>query len=162
MDDFSEFYAAQFHPLTTQLLAYTGDLATAQDLVQEAFSRAVPRWNRLRSYDDPAAWVRRVAFNLAKSGWRRQRLSRRQRARDGDQEEYAPGPSPDRVALIRALSTLPDNHRRVVVLHYLADMTITDIAAMENTPPGTVKSWLHRGRTALATALTDPKEARNV
>jgi RNA polymerase sigma-70 factor (ECF subfamily) len=162
LDDFSEFYAAQFHPLTTQLLAHTGDLATAQDLVQEAFSRAVPRWSRLRGYDDPAAWVRRVAFNLAKSRWRRQRLTRRRSAQGRDRDEYVAGPGPDRVALVRALSTLPENRRRAVVLHYLAGLTVVEIADMENTSSGTVKSWLHRGRAALADRLRDSREANHV
>jgi len=160
VDDFAEFYAAQFRPLTLQLLAYTGDPALAQDLVQEAFSRAVPRWNRVRAYDDPAHWVRRVAFNLARSRWRRvrtaQAYARRQR------EESIEGPTPDRVALIRALATLPDRQRRAVILHYLAGFSVSEIAMQENTTPGTVKSWLHRARHALAAQLSDPREANHV
>jgi RNA polymerase sigma-70 factor (ECF subfamily) len=160
VNDFAEFYAAHFHGMTIQLFAYTGDFPQAQDLVQEAFCRAVPKWKALQTYDDPAAWVRRVAFNLATSRWRRNRtasaFARRQR------EKYVEGPSPDRVALTRALATLPANQRRAVILHYLADLPIAEIAAQENTAEGTVKSWLHRGRAALAVQLSDPKEARNV
>src|SRR5256885_14407346 len=82
-DDFSEFYAAHFHSLTVQLFAHTGDLSEAQDVVQEAFCRALARWSRLVTYDDPVAWVRRVAWNLATSRWRRVRtavaFTRRQR-----------------------------------------------------------------------------------
>jgi len=51
--------------LTLQLYAYTGDLPAAQEIVQEAFCRALPRWHRIRRYDDPVAWLRRVAWNLA-------------------------------------------------------------------------------------------------
>ena len=160
MDDFAEFYAAQFRPLTLQLLAYTGDPALAQDLVQEAFSRAVPRWSRVRAYDDPANWVRRVAFNLARSRWRRVRTAQAYARRH--REEAVEGPTPDRVALIRALATLPDRQRRAVILHYLAGFSVAEIAMHENTAPGTVKSWLHRARTALAAQLTDPREANHV
>ena len=160
MNDFADFYAAHFNGITVQLFAYTGDLGVAQDLVQEAFTRAVPRWSRLSRFDDPAAWVRRVAFNLANSRWRQARsavgFARRQR------EEHVDGPTPDRVALVRALGTLPGQQRRAVVLHYLAGLSVMEIAEQEQVAEGTVKSWLHRGRTALATALTDPKEARNV
>lgn len=160
MEDFADFYAAHVRGLTVQLFAYTNDLPHAQDLVQEAFCRAVARWSTLRGYDDPAAWVRRVAYNLANSRWRRNRValafSRRQR------EEYLDGPSPDRVALARALATIPPNHRRAIVLHYLADLSVAEIAAQEDTAEGTVKAWLSRGRAALAAQLTDPKEARNV
>ena len=160
MDDFADFYAAQFRPLTLQLLAYTGDPALAQDLVQEAFSRAVPRWDRLRMYDDPAHWVRRVAFNLARSRWRRARTAQAYAQRQ--RSEPVEGPTPDRVALIRALATLPDRQRRAVILHYLAGFTVSEIAMQEHTSPGTVKSWLHRARAALATQLTDPREANHV
>jgi RNA polymerase sigma-70 factor (ECF subfamily) len=153
LDDFSEFYAAHFHSLTVQLFAHTGDLSEAQDVVQEAFCRALARWPRLVGYDDPIAWVRRVAWNLATSRWRRVRTSlafaRRQR------EEVMPEPSPDRVALVAALSRLPDRHRRAVVLHYLADLPVSTIAAELDVAEGTVKSWLHRARTTLAAHLVD-------
>ena len=159
MDDFADFYAAQFHGITVQVFAYTGDFALSQDIAQEAFTRAVSRWERLRNYDDPGAWVRRVAFNLASSRWRRGRIAaaylRRQR------EEHVEGPSPDRVALARALATLPGRHRRVVILHYLADLSIAQIAHQENVPPNTVKSWLHRSRAQLAAQLGDPREVRS-
>lgn len=159
MNDFAQFYAAQFHGITLQVFAYTGDLPLAQDIAQEAFTRAVIRWERVRSYDDPAAWVRRVAFNLAASRWRHLRVAsaylKRQRA------EHVEGPSPDRVALARALATLPDRHRRAVILHYLADLSVADIARQENVSANTVKSWLHRGRAQLAAELGDQREVRS-
>lgn len=151
--DFEELYAAHFQPLTVQLYVYAGDLEQARDLVQEAFCRAYGRWSKISTYEDPLGWVRRVAWNLATSRWRRLRIA----AGFAKQyrEEHAEPPSPDRVALMRALSELADNHRRVVVLHYLGDMAVADIAAQENVPVGTVKSWLHRGRAALAAQLAD-------
>jgi RNA polymerase sigma-70 factor (ECF subfamily) len=160
-DDLEEFYAAHVQGLILQLYAYTGDLGTAQDVVQEAFCRALPRWSRIRTYDDPAAWVRRVAWNLATSRWRRTRsaleFTRRHR------ESYVDGPSPDRVALVAALTRLPANHRRVVVLYHLADLPMSEIAEQEGVPEGTVRVWLHRGRTALAALLADHRtERRNV
>lgn len=160
MEGFAEFYAAHFNAITVQVFAYTGDLGVAQDLTQEAFTRAVPRWERLSRYDDPAAWVRRVAFNLANSRWRRARTA--ERFARGQREEHVEGPVPDRVALVKALGTLPAQQRRAVVMHYLGGLSVLEIAEQEQVAEGTVKSWLHRGRTALAVALTDKKEARNV
>lgn len=153
--EFEELYVAHFHGLALQLYAYTGDLAEAQDLVQEAFCRALSRWRALSGYDDPVAWIRRVAWNLAKSRWRRRKVAtaflRRQR------EQQVEGPGPDRVALVRALATLPAQQRRVFVLKYLADMSVLDIAAQEGMPEGTVKSTLHRARAALADLLAEPR-----
>jgi len=156
---FEEFYGAHFQSLTVQLYAYAGDLADAQDVVQEAFCRALDRWPRVSRLDDPGAWIRRVAWNLATSQWRRAmtaaRFVRRHR------EETVPGPGPDRIALAAALATLPARHRRAVILHYLADVPVSEIAAQLNTTDGTVKSWLHRGRATLAAALTDEENDRD-
>ena len=149
VDDFDDFYASQFQPLTVQLYAYFGDRHEAQDVVQEAFCRAFKRWRDVSRYEDPVAWVRRVAWNLATSRWRRARTAAAFLARQHG-EEIVPEPSPDRVALAAALRTLPPVQRRAVILHYLADLPIADIAAAEGVPVGTVKSWLHRARVALA------------
>jgi RNA polymerase sigma-70 factor, ECF subfamily len=151
--DIEQLYAAHFQALTIQLYAFTGDLAVAQDVVQEAFCRAIPRWSKLASYDDPLAWIRRVAMNLATSRWRRTRTALTFASRH--REDHVPGPSPDRVALMAALATLPVKYRRVVVLHHLADQPIAEIAQSEGVPLGTVRVWLHRGRAALAAKLTD-------
>lgn len=154
--DFDHFYHAHFRSLTVQLCAYTTDLPQAQDLVQEAFCRAFARWDRVVRYDDPVAWVRRVAWNLATSRWRRLRTAqtylRRQR------EEHVAGPTPDRVDLTAALASLPPNQRKAVVLHHLADMSVVEIARQEGVAEGTVKSWLHRGRAGLAAHLTEHTE----
>ncbi|MFI7603923.1 RNA polymerase sigma factor [Micromonospora sp. NPDC049366] len=157
--DFDAIYHAHFRSLTVQLTAYCGDLSQAQDLVQEAFCRAFARWSRVSRYDDPVAWVRRVAWNLATTRWRRLRTARSWLSRQ--REETVPGPGPDRVALTAALALLPLQHRRAVVLYHLADMSVSEIARQEGVAEGTVKSWLHRGRAALATHLTTTKEVND-
>jgi RNA polymerase sigma-70 factor, ECF subfamily len=148
--DFADFYAATFHGLCLQLYAYTGDRAAAQDFVQEAFCRALPRWSTLQSYDDPTAWVRKVAWNLATSRWRQlRRLTDWGRTAD----EAVAGPDVDRLDLMAALATLPARQRQAVVLHYLADTSIAEIAVIMSASEGTVKSWLHRARADLAGRL---------
>ncbi|WP_433229419.1 SigE family RNA polymerase sigma factor [Micromonospora sp. CA-248260] len=150
---FDGFYHAHFRGLVVQLTAYTGDLGQAQDLVQEAFCRAYARWDRVSGYDDPLAWVRKVAWNLGHHRWRRLRTAQAWLSRQ--RETHVAGPTPDRVAVDVALAQLPPKQRRAVVLHYLADMSVSEIAAQERVAEGTVKSWLHRGRAALATQLRE-------
>lgn len=152
LPDFDEFYSANYLRLTVQIYAYLGDQHEAQDLVQEAFCRAYSRWKTVGGYAEPLAWVRRVAWNLATSRFRKQKTAvnflRKQR------EEHVEGPSPDRVALTRALSKIPEHHRRAVVLYYLGQLSVTEIALQEGVAEGTVKSWLSRGRAALGNQLT--------
>ncbi|MDI6098610.1 SigE family RNA polymerase sigma factor [Actinoplanes sp. NEAU-A12] len=155
---FDDVYAAHYADLTVQLYAYFGDRQDAHDVVQEAFYRALVRWDRIARYDDPVAWIRRVAWNLAVSRWRRARTALSFLGRQSRVEPRSDEPGPERVALVAALATLPDKQRRAMVLHYLADMPVAEIAQREGTSTGTVKSWLHRGRAALAVQL-DPTDS---
>ncbi len=148
-------YEAHSTRLVSQLYAYTRDLALAEDLVQEAFVRVVPRWSKISKYDDPVGWIRRVAWNLATSDWRRSRRARAVASRM--REERVAEPSPDRVVLVQALGTLPPAVRRVVVMFYLADMSLADIAEFERISDNAVKQRLHRGRVALAAVLREPR-----
>ena len=150
---FDEVYAVHFGDLTVQLYAYFGDRQEAQDVVQEAFCRAYSRWKTVSRYDDPVAWIRRVAWNLAVSRWRRTRTAMNFLRRQRRDEAQLEGPGPDRVALVAALATLPATHRRAVVLRHLADLSVAEIADREGVAEGTVKSWLHRARAALAAQL---------
>ena len=150
--EFAAFYAANFPSLCKQLYAYIGDRGEAQDVVQEAFSRGWAHWPKIRGYDEPVAWVRTVAWRLAISRWRRARRALTFLAGQRS-EPVVPPPDPAHVALVAALATLPATHRRAIVLHYLADLPIAEIAESERVADGTVKSWLHRGRAALAAQL---------
>ncbi|GAB7052962.1 RNA polymerase sigma factor [Catenuloplanes indicus] len=153
-EEFAELYRGHFHRLAVQLYAYLGDHAEAQDLTQEAFVRALERWDTISGYDDRAAWVRRVAWNLATSRLRRVQIAFRHLARQ--REQHVAGPEPDHVDLVRALATLPGRQRRALVLHYLGGLSTAEIAVQESVAEGTVRSWLTRGRTALAARLDDP------
>ena len=60
-----------------------------------------------------------------------------------------------RLLLLAALRRLPFDQREVLALHYLADVTLADIAQRVGAPLGTVKARLSRGRGALARLLAD-------
>jgi RNA polymerase sigma-70 factor (ECF subfamily) len=156
-DDFDAFYAATYARLVGQLYAVTGDLAEAEDVVQEAFTRAVVRWPRIRGYDLPEAWVRRVAVNLARQGRRRTRRRLRLLIRLAPPPP-APGPSVDGLMLAAALRALPAAQRQVLALHHAAGLPVREIAELLGVPEGTAKARLARGRAALAALLVDPQE----
>jgi len=153
--DFADFYGAAARRIVRHAYALTGNLADAQDITQESFARAWQRWDKVRDFDSPEAWVRRVATNLAVSRLRRARTARA--AAWQLSGHVVPEISPDTVALVAALRMLPERQRVVLVLHYLADLPVAQIAAELGSPVGSVKAWLSRGRAALALAVGDDR-----
>lgn len=149
-----EVYHACYRRLVAQLYAFTNDVTEAQDVVQEAFARALARPGALHGIDNPEAWLRTVAINLIRRRWRRRRLLDTILLRERPVQRLAePGPEPHRADLSSALAAIPRQYREVVVLHYLADLSVDEVAAVLAVPVGTVKSRLSRARAALAARL---------
>jgi len=151
---FDSFYAATVRRQLLNAYAVTGNLAEAQDCVQEAYARAWQHWRRIASYDDPEAWVRTVAWRLAADRWRNLRNARRALVRHGAPREE-PEPSPDTVALVAALRRIPMVQRQAIVLHHLCEMSVDEVANEVGVPVGTIKTRLARGRAALAEVLSE-------
>jgi RNA polymerase sigma factor (sigma-70 family) len=134
-------------------LAYliTGDRSFAEDAAQEAFARLVRTASTVES---PAAFVTTVTINLCRDHGRRAATVRRN-------PTAAPGtsPSPDLPRetdrIWQAVQRLPDSHRQAVVLRYWADMTTAQIARVLDSPPGTIRSTLHRALDSLKGVLDD-------
>ena len=151
-DDFDAFYVASYGRVVGQLFVVLGDLAEAEDVAQEAFTRAAARWSRLRTYEAPEAWVRRVALNQAFTVLRRAKRQLRLLVRIAPARE-APEPPSDVLDLLAAMRNLPVSQREVLVLHYLLELSLDEVARQLRIPTGTAKSRLARGRLALARAL---------
>jgi len=154
-EGFEEFYGAAFGRLVGQLFLVTGDLHEAEDVVQEAFARAAERWSTIRTYDLPEAWIRRVALNLAASAARRRRRWLAVRVRLAQPPELPPA-SDEVLELLQALGRLPMSQRQPLVLHYLLQLPVEQVARELGISTGSVKARLFRGRQALAAQLTDP------
>jgi RNA polymerase sigma-70 factor, ECF subfamily len=159
-EGFEEFYTATVGRLLGAMYPVTGDLHEAEEIVQEAFARASTRWSRLRDYDVPEAWVRRVAMNLAADRGRRLQRQARALLRTGPPPSVPPA-SVEAMALAEALRTLPMRQRQAIVLYHLIDLPVEEVAATLGTRSGTVKSLLARGRRTLAARLGDPEEVRS-
>lgn len=153
--DFDDFYLGTVRRVTAQIVALLGDASEAEDAVQEAYARAWQRWDAVSKMDDPAAWVRVVAYRIKVSAWRsavRRVAAYRRHGPPGDVPEHGP----DSVALVAALRRIPEAQRRAIVLFHMAGLTIEQIAAEVGAPTGTVKARLSRGRAALAVLLAEP------
>jgi RNA polymerase sigma-70 factor, ECF subfamily len=153
--EFDALYDASFQRLTAQLYAMVGDLEEARDCVQEAFVRAWSHRRRLDLDRQPEAWVRTTAYRLAVSRWRRTTRGRRDPDRALGAAWTTPGPSESHVAVVTALGRLPEDQRRALVLHHIADLSVADVAREVGAPEGTIKARLSRGRAALATLLDE-------
>jgi RNA polymerase sigma-70 factor, ECF subfamily len=151
--DFDEFYRAAYGRLVGQMYVVTGSLPEAEEVVQEAFLRALARWRRISEYDQPEAWVRRVAHNLAVNEVRRARSRLKALARLGRQAEPDVPMSDDAVVLVAALRRLPLGHRQAVLLHHALDLPVEEVAAQLGLSPATVRGRLFRARARLRRLL---------
>jgi len=146
---FERFFAAVSGPLVGQAYVLTGDVQEAQDLAQEALVQAWRHWARIRDYDDPGAWARRVLHNLAVSRWRRAALRRRHEGAGAQAIASTPPPESAHVDLVGALGRLPVRQRRAVVLHDVVGLTAEEVGAEMGAPASTVRMWLHRAHKRL-------------
>jgi RNA polymerase sigma-70 factor (ECF subfamily) len=159
---FEHFYLEEYPGVVRLVYALSGNRMGAEDIAQEAFLRAYRDWDRVGSYEHQAAWVRRVATNLATSGLRRRLLEARALARLAGRREPALEPLPaDQADFGRALRALPRRQAQAVALFYVEDLSVQQIAEVLDCAEGTVKAHLAKARSALAKRLRlDPGEER--
>ncbi|MCP2329092.1 RNA polymerase sigma-70 factor (sigma-E family) [Hamadaea flava] len=154
--DFGDFYQSTSRRTLRYAYGLTGNLQQAQDVTQEAYTRAWQRWRQVSGYDDAEAWLRVVVNRLVQDWWRHLGVRRRIRL---EPMLPLPAPSEDTVLLTTALKQLPPAQRQALALHYLLDLSVAQIAAETGVSEGTVKSWLSRGRAGLADSLREEADA---
>ena len=160
---FAELYEASYRRIVVATYGLVGDVGDAEELAQETFAIAYGRRRRVQATDNPEAWLYTVAINLARRRWRRRNTLDRLLRREPPPQVVE---SPDHWAgehleLHAAIKKLTYVHRAVVVLHYLADMPVDQVAKALDIPVGTVKSRLSRARAALANTLGNHREVEN-
>jgi RNA polymerase sigma factor (sigma-70 family) len=150
--DFSEFYRETKNECLFAVLVSVGDPDTAQDLVAEAFARALASWPTVSRHPAPAAWVVRTALNTGVSRWRR----RRREMSVPDLALVADRPTADGGAggrvdprIMAALLRLPARQRQVVALRLFLDLDTERTAQVLGVAPGTVRAHLARAMAAL-------------
>lgn len=133
-----------------------GDRLEAEDATHEAMLRAHRSWSSVRDPAAAGAWLDRIVVNECRDRLRRRRVAKAITA-EAHRGTDLDGPAADvrtteRAALRDALAELGPDHRLVVVLRYLVDLSIDDIAARTGAAPGTVKSRLHHALRQLRAA----------
>lgn len=151
---FEDFFAREHDAVIRLAFALTGDRAVAEDIVQDAFIEAYRRWDRIRRYDEPSAWLRRVVANMSVSTYRRRRRELSMLTRlAARQPAVVPEISTSTLAFWQAVRSLPKRQAQVAALFYLEDRPIAEVARILHMAEGTVKKHLHDGRKTLAQQL---------
>ena len=153
-DEFEQFFLAHYEAVLSVLVLTTGDHERATDATQEAFIKAYAKWSRIRRYDSPSAWVRRVAINASHDSFRSDR-QRRRREQTLPTEPLDLAVRPLFIGLHgkRPARQLPTRQREVATLFYVDDRSIAEIATILGLTEGTVKYHLSHARDGLRTLL---------
>lgn len=158
------------HAAVAFSLAYRicGRRAIAEDIVQEAF---LSLWRSGARYDatrgSVRSWILSTVHNRAIDSFRKERLSSSRTVGDEGLAERMPAPQRTEAEIERrddarqvraALTTLPDEQRRVIELAYFGGFSHTQIAELLGLPAGTVKGRMRLGLTKMRLALADPAD----
>ncbi len=145
-------FRQSYRSIVQSLALAGGDLAAAEDATQEAFAQAWVRWNRISRYDNPGAWVRRVAINRLRNA-HRSRL-RGEAAVSRMAHDAASVSSVERESdLVVGLRGLPYKQRLCAVLFYVDGLSTAEVAQAMGISQGSVSQHLNRARTALRAHL---------
>lgn len=134
-----------------------GSEADADDVVQEAWVRAVERLDGFRWEASLRSWVSAIVLNVCRGMFRKK--NRDWSVLHPESVPVRRSSEEDRIDLEHAISLLPDGYRAVLVLHDVEGYTHHEIAAHLGITEGTSKSQLFHARRAVRTLL-DPPEAR--
>ena len=156
---FADALVAQLPGLRRYAVALAGNLALADDLVQDCIERALQQQNQLREHARLGAWLRRILYHLYIDEIRRGK--RRGREQDvtelADQLELS-APAPDNSAMrefLQAVNRLSPEHRQVLLLVSVEELSYREIAEELEIPIGTVMSRLARARERLRELMQD-------
>jgi RNA polymerase sigma-70 factor (sigma-E family) len=155
MDDgFDSFVVQRYDRLRHSAFLLTGDLATAEDVVQTALAKAWVAWGRIKT--NPDSYVYRIVVNTHISWWRRKwrdELPSRDVPEHPDPHDFTTEVV-RRQALLAAIGGLSRRQRVIVVLHYFEQLTLAQCAEVLGCSLGTVKTQLSR---ALKRLRVDPE-----
>jgi RNA polymerase sigma-70 factor (ECF subfamily) len=151
--DFDAFFDQEYTPLLRLMFAMTGSHVEAEELAQEAMTRALERWGRVSAMGSPAGYVYRTAVNLNRSRLRRLRRQLRG-ARDFARSS---NPDPETVgSLVAALGMLPTAQREALLMVEWLGLRADEASQILGISPSSVRSRVHRAKAALAADEDDP------
>jgi len=151
IERFDAFYRDEFPRAVALAYALTGNRAVSEDVAQETLLAAHRHWDRIGTYDQPTAWVRRVLINRATSFHRRRTVEWRAvlRLASRGANTIVPDLEPEDAEVWAAVRELLRRQAQAIALHYVEELSLEEIGEVLGCSPGTVKTHLHRARTRL-------------
>ncbi len=146
---FDEMYRREYPQLVRLAYALCGRRDVAEEIVQDAMMKALARWPRVRDYDRPGAFVRRIVVHDTTSVLRRRAAELKALTRLGSRASSEAVLDPEVDEFWRLVRTLPARQAQVVALFYGDDQTTADIASLLSIAEGTVRATLAQARDAL-------------
>jgi RNA polymerase sigma-70 factor (sigma-E family) len=149
-------YQSHYDVLVRTAAMLVGDVATAEDVVQESFIAMHRGWWRLRDTSRTLPYLRRAVINKSRSVLRHRAVADRHvRAQTPElpSAEESAMAGVQRSSVLAALSELPSRQREVVILRYYADLSEAEIAAALGISRGSVKSHTARAKGSLRSVL---------
>ncbi len=145
-------YAAHYRPLVRLAALLAGDVAAAEEVVQESFVAMHGGWRRLRDSDRALSYLRQSVVSRCRA------LLRHRAAAGRQAPDSVPGPPgrqalPDRCAVVAALGALSLPEREALVLGHYAGLSETQIARAMGISRGAVRCHTARARLALRAVL---------
>jgi RNA polymerase sigma-70 factor (sigma-E family) len=158
---FEEFAASRGPALVRLARGLLKDPHHAEDIVQDVLAKALLKWGRISSVDDPDAYVRRMLVNASTSFWRR--AVRREYAYEHDRlpDQRVGDRSGDVAArdqMLELLRQLPPRQRTVLVLRHYGGLADAEIAGILGCSQVTVRSNAHRGLASLRAMLGEQQD----
>jgi RNA polymerase sigma factor (sigma-70 family) len=153
----AEFCDREYPRLVRALSLYCGHREVAEELAQEALVRAIERWPSVQAMRSPGGWVQRVAFNLARSSFRRRVAERRANARSesGETGTHLDPDAETALVVRQAVAALPPRQRTVVIMRFYLDHPVETAAAALGLSPSATTSLTHRALQRLSHTLGD-------
>lgn len=159
--DFDDFYAANFDRVRRAMTLCFRDPSLAEDVTQDAFYRALRKWPMINQHEHLEGWVMLSALNRGRDVARRTSRHRVKSPLLTDTRDSEAGHKAveDRMVVTDLLAGLSDRQRQALVLRYVSQLTIPEMATAMGCAEGTVKSTLH---TAIAKAAQRTKGVLDV
>ncbi|MEZ5244791.1 MAG: sigma-70 family RNA polymerase sigma factor [Acidimicrobiales bacterium] len=147
--ELASLHSTSYEQLTAAAQALVNNRSEAEEIVQEAFARCLDAWTRRGVPASPAAYLHRSVVNVGRNRVRRRVVFRRLNLHPALHPPTELPTIESEQPLLDALSQLPGRQRECLVLRFVLDLPVAEVAEILGIGEGAVKAHTHRGLRAL-------------